>query len=456
MDTHTPPPARSRPRGGALTEGPVGRTLWRATLPLALALVVMFGVQLAEAWLVGRIGATALAALGFAAPVVLTAMSFGIGLSAGASAVVGRAIGAGEAGIGRLSRHVLAISAALGLVTGAVGFVLAPELPGWMGAGGEAAELATDYLRVWFPAAVLLMAGMAALALLRAAGDTGFQGAALAGAGVISLLLGWPLAFGIGSWPGFGLVGFPAAAALSWAGMLAASLWRIRGLGLLDGEGQSSLAAAARRVGRVGVPAAATNAIIPLAAGVFTALVAQHGEAAVAGFALGGRAEAMCMVAFFALSAVANPFAAQNAGAGRPDRVQEGMRLSLLFCGGLGLALAAALALGAPFVAAHLARDAAVAESAELYLRIMPWGFGAVGAIAVANAAFNGLERPMAAVAISMARTFVLGVPAAWLGGELAGEAGTLAGILAANVIAGALAAGWILRAANADHHGRP
>jgi Na+-driven multidrug efflux pump len=77
----------------------------------------------------------------------------------------------------------------------------------------------------------------------------------------------------------------------------------------------------------------------------------------------------------------------------------------------------------------------------------MPWGFGAVGAIAVANAAFNGLERPLPALAVSLARTLAIGVPAAWLGGRLAGETGTLLGILLTNLAVGAAAAAWVLRA---------
>ena len=55
-----------------------------------------------------------------------------------------------------------------------------------------------------------------------------------------------------------------------------------------------------------------------------------------------------------------------------------------------------------------------MAASTTLYLSLMPWGFGAVGAIAVANAAFNGLERPLPALAVSLARTLAVGVPAAW------------------------------------------
>jgi hypothetical protein len=289
---------------------------------------------------------------------------------------------------------------------------------------------------------------MAALSCCARAGDTRFQGAALAGAAALAFLLDWPLAFGVpGVVPGLGLAGLGVAASLAWSAMLVVALWRLRRLGMLGAGGGGGFAGAARRVMRVGVPAAATNAIIPLATGLFTAMMAAHGTAAVAGFAVGSRVETLCMTAFFALSAIANPFAAQNLGAGRMDRVRTGMRASLIFCAGLGLALAVALWLFAGWLAHALSPDAEVAASAALYLTIMPWGFGAVGAIAVVNAAFNGLERPFAAVAVSLARTLALGVPAAWLGGHLAGEAGTLAGILAANLLVGAAAGVAILRA---------
>ena len=184
-----------------------------------------------------------------------------------------------------------------------------------------------------------------------------------------------------------------------------------------------------------------------MATTLFTAMLAEHGAVAVAGFSVGSRVEALAMVAFFALSAVANPFAAQNAGAGRMERVRAGMRAALLFCAGCGAALGLLLWLLSPLVARLFTGDPAVAASAALYLSLMPWGFGAVGAIAVANAAFNGLERPLPALALSLARTLAIGVPVAWFGGRLGGEAGTLLGILLTNLAVGAAAALWVLRA---------
>ena len=336
----TTPPLAPAARRALMTEGPVDSLLFTASLPLAVALAAMFGVQLAETWLTGLLGREALAAMGFAAPIAMTATSFGIGLGAGASAVVARALGAGDPGAARLSAHALWLAAGTAAAVVLPGWLLAPSLLRALGAQGEVHALAQGYLRAWFPGAVPLVVGVVALSLIRAAGDTRFQGAALAGAGVVAFLLDWPLAFGVpGILPGFGVPGLAVAAALSWCGMLALSVRHLRRLGVLGplsaapGDG---FAASARRILRVGLPAAATNAIIPVATTLFTAMLAAHGAEAVAGFSIGSRVEALAMVAFFALSAVANPFAAQNAGAGRLDRVRAGMRASLIFCAAFG------------------------------------------------------------------------------------------------------------------------
>ncbi|MBL6078127.1 hypothetical protein JMJ56_08920 [Belnapia sp. T18] len=444
----TPAGATRQGNRATLSEGPVARGLAVATAPLAMALVVMFGIQLAEAWLTGLLGPHALAALGFVLPVAMTVMSFGIGLGAGATAVVARALGAGEEA-GRLSLHALLLAAAVAFGLALPCWFGAEALLRWLGAEGETRLLALAYLRSWLLGAVPLLTGMVALGIVRAAGDMRFGGSALAGAGILGFLLDWPLAFGLpGVVPGLGLPGLAVAADLSWLAMLLVSLQRLRRFGLLGTGGavMDGFLASTRRVLRVGLPAAGTNAIIPVANGLFTAMLAVQGSAAVAGFGLGSRVESMAMTALFALSAVVNPFAAQNAGAGRLDRLQTGMRASMSFCLAYGLAVALPLVVAAPWVAAAFTADPAVAASTTLYLRILPWGYGAIGAIAVACAAFNGLERPMSAVAISLVRTFVLGVPLAWIGGRLGGEAGTFAGLLIGNLGAGLLAAGWLLR----------
>src|SRR5690606_18436977 len=68
----------------------------------------------------------------------------------------------------------------------------------------------------------------------------------------------------------------------------------------------------------VGIPAAGTNAIVPIATGIITAMLARYGPEAVAGFGVASRVEALTLVMYYALSAIIGPFVGQNVSAGKP------------------------------------------------------------------------------------------------------------------------------------------
>ena len=100
-----------------------------------------------------------------------------------------------------------------------------------------------------------------------------------------------------------------------------------------------------------------------------------------------------------------------------------------------------------PWIAARFSGDPEVAAATAAYLSIVPVSYGMAGIIAVVNSAFNGLNRPGAAVLISVARTIGVNVPVAWIGGRLFGAPGVFLGVCAANILVGLGAAWWIWRA---------
>jgi putative MATE family efflux protein len=442
-------PTPTPPSRAAMTSGPVGPLLISLTLPMVGAVLSTIGYSVAETWFIARLGPAALSAVSFTFPVTMVVISLAIGLGAGTSAVVARALGAGEAAASALVVDALLLTTALGLVAAGIGELVVGPLFRALGAPEALLPLTASYLHIWFPAATLFMTAMVGLSAARAAGDARFQGVAMAGAALLNLALAAPAILGVGGWPGLGLRGAALANALSWGPLLAATLWRLRGLRLLA-DGLPTLerfVASAQRVLHVGLPAAGTNTIIPVSAAVVTGILATYGAKAVAGFGVAGRIESLSMVAFFALSAVMNPFAGQNAGAGRLDRVRAAMRASFGFCVGLGAVLAVALWFAGPWIAARFSGDPEVASATAAYLSIVPVSYGMAGIIAVVNAAFNGLNRPGAAVLISVARTMLVNVPVAWAGGRLFGAPGVFLGVCAANVLVGAGAAWWIWRA---------
>ena len=437
-----------KPRG-SMTVGPVAPMLAQLTAPMVIGVLSTIGYGVAETWMVAQLGADALSASSFTFPVTMAMISLAIGLSAGTSSVVARALGAGEAA-GVLVIDGMILTALLGVVAAVLLDMAAGPLFRAMGAPARLMPLILAYLHIWFAAVVLFMVGIVGLSAGRATGDARFQGLAMMAAAVLNAGLAAGAMFGVGGLPGLGLPGAAVGNALAWGALLAVTLWRLRRLGLLaDGlPGPARFMASARRVLRVGLPAAGTNTIIPVSAAILTGILSSYGAAAVAGAGVAGRIESLSMVPFFALSAIMNPFAGQNAGAGLLLRVRAAVRASFLFCIAFGLVLAAVLFVAAPTIAHVFTQDEAVASVIVTYLRLVPISYGLGGMIAIVNSAFNGLNRPGAAVVVSVARTMVINVPVAWLGGRLLGIHGVFMGVAISNVLVGAVSSWWVWRAA--------
>lgn len=431
-----------------MISGDVAALLFRLTLPMVGGVAAAIGYSVLETWFVAHLGPDGLSAAIFTFPVTMVIISLAIGLGAGTSAVVARALGGGE-DAGALVLGAMVLTVVLGLATAALMEIILAPLFRLMGAPGPLVSLILSYMRLWFPAAVLFMTAMVRLSAGRAAGDVRFQGLSMIVSALFNAALVAPLILGVGAWPGLGLPGAPLANACAWGALLAATLWRLRHLGLLRAgwPGWARFRASAARVLHVGLPAAGTNTIIPVSAAIVTAILAAYGAQAVAGFGVAGRVEGLSMVMAYALSAIMNPFAGQNAGAGRLDRVRSGLRVSFIFCLALGGALALALYGAGCWIAARFTEDPAVAAAVIAYLRLVPISYGGAGIIAVVNATFNGLNRPGAAMIISATRTLGVNVPVAWLGGQFFGANCVFLGVCVSNLAVGLVAAIWVWRA---------
>jgi putative MATE family efflux protein len=366
---------------------------------------------------------------------------------------VARALGAGDAPAARrLATDAVLLTfvviATLGVATAAA---IGP-LFGVLGAGPELLPLIEGYLSIWLPGVALFMVPMVGLGAVRAAGNTRFQGGAMIAAVAVNALLDPLLIFGAGPIPALGLRGAALGNVAAWVLLCAAALWKMRQEGLLETTALprwKAFRASTRSILHVGLPAAASNAIIPLSTALIVGILAGFGPEAVAGLGIATRIEGLAMIAFLGLSAVVNPFFAANAGAGRRDRLQEALRLLRRFALWFGFAAAALLWFAAPWLADRFSDDPQVAAVAASYLRLVPLSYGAAGLIMTSNAAFNGLGLPLAAMAISALRMFALNVPIAWLGARWFGVPGVFLGIATANLVVGTIAARWIRRLAH-------
>lgn len=422
----------------SLSEGPIWRALARVSAPMSFGIFAVLSVGLADAYFLGQIGETELAAVGYIYPVTTAVTSLAIGLSAGANASLSQAIGHGDsdADVNRLALHSIGLGLLVSVIGALIFWVSAASLFSAMGAGEDVSSSIASYLPWWTLSFPFLVVMMILNAGFRAHGDGTTSAVIMVLVAVINVALDPLLIYGWGPIPAMEVGGAALATAIARTVITVAALIYAFKTGILGwcGEPLSGVWNSVKEITNVGLPAAFSNAINPAAMAAVTAAVATLGETAVAGFGAATRVQSLALVPLLAFSAGIGPVVGQNWGAERKDRVDGAMRLIFGFCVIYGTAAALVLTLAGPWIAGQIASDEAAADFTRLYLQFVSWTFFGYGILVTANAAMNARSKPLWSMGLSLARIFLIYLPFAWIGVWLFGFAGILAAAMMANV----------------------
>jgi Na+-driven multidrug efflux pump len=404
----------------------------------AIGLVAVFLVDLLNLLYISLLKQNALtAAIGFTGAVSYFQIALSIGMTIGLGAVVSRTIGAGHyAEARRIASSGMFVMAALMLAIGlAVLAALNPILAGLGAAAGPVHDQAYFYLAVAAPFLPFMAIGMATSALLRAVGDARrSMTISLAGAAVTAvldpiLILGLHM----------GLHGAVISTIISRATVAALGLRAVRGHGLLQAPDWSCLGADARRVGQVAMPAILTNVATPVGGAYTTHAMASFGLAAVAGQATTDRILPVAFGFIFALTGAVGPIMAQNLGAAQFRRVRQTLRSSLLL---VTLCVLSVWAVLYGLQNELIWLFSATGVSADIVRLFCDWtaaSFLFLGALFVANAAFNNLGFPILATVFNWGRATLGTIPFVYAG-RAYGPLGVLVGQALGCILFGLLA----------------
>ncbi|WP_406828949.1 MATE family efflux transporter [Microbulbifer sp. ARAS458-1] len=438
---------RSQP---SLLDGAVAAHLQRLALPMVWGILATMSFNVVDTYFVSQLGDGPLAAMSFTFPVVMVINALAIGLGAGTSSAVARAYGAGDMSrVRQLVTDATLLALLLAVLVSAIGLLTIEPLFRLLGAQERLLPLITEYMVPWYYGAVFAVVPMVSLSALRAIGNSALTGRIMIAVAVFNLVLDPLLIFGLFGFPRLELQGAALATVIARGVSFFIALYVLaRREQLLSAptlnwrlvkESWSSLL-------RVGLPAIATNVIIPVSGGVVVALVAAHGADAVAGLGIALRIEPLALIVFYALSSVVGPFMGQNAGAGKQQRLHETIAVLSRFCIVFGVGLAILLWLLGRHIAALFSDSPQVLAVAVGYLSLVPFSYAGYGFVMSANAAFNGLGHPLPGTIISFLRVLGLYLPLAWLGNYVLGIYGLFVATVIANLTIGILAWWWLRR----------
>ena len=259
-----------------LTQGPVGKQLVDMTVPVLLGIATMMGQGLIDTWFIGQVGDAQLAAFSFGFPILMIVTSVAIGLGAGTSSVVARAIGADDhQRARRLSTDSLLLSFLVTAIISAIGIVTIGPLFRLLGAPDELMPLIRGFMIILYMGVPFIVVGMVGMASMRATGDTRLPSMLMILAAILNVILDPILIFGVGPVPAMGLNGAAMAALLARASIFIGTLYLMRhrlDMVSFNKPDPAELRQSWRDVLHVGIPAAGTNIIVPVGAAVVTGL----------------------------------------------------------------------------------------------------------------------------------------------------------------------------------------
>ena len=428
-----------------LLHGSVPAHLARLTLPSIGGMFAIMVFNLTDTWYVSRLGTDELAAMGFTFAVVMMVGALAIGFSTGSASIITRAIGAGDRAKARrtVSDGMVLTILATALISIAGYFSIRPLFSA-LGAQGRVLELVEVYMQYWFFGAIFAIMPPVCDSCLRAGGDMIRPLLVMCTCAIGNIILDPILIFGWGPIPAMGMKGAALATIISRAGGMIASLaflhFRSR---LIDWSRPhlSELLSSWKQILMLGIPAALTQALNPVAQGGYMRIAAGVGGVqAVAAMATGTRIENFVFIIAISYGIAIVPFVGHNFGAGAMDRVQQTRRLSNRIAPAYAAITLLLLLPSAGFFSNLFSTDETVVQMSRTYLIIAVLGHTGFYISNWMSQLLSVIGKPKPVMAINLSRVFLFLLPLCLLGSRLFGYKGLIGGIALGNTLAGLLA----------------
>ncbi len=320
---------------GVLRDGAPPAEIRRAVLDLAWPAVIEYAlttlIGVANMVMVGRVGASAVAAVGICNQPLLLAQGVFQALTVGSTAVVARHVGAGELQeASEAGRQSVVLTLSLGLIASLPFLVWARNIVVWMGARPEVIEGATTYMRVVGGGTVFTVAGIVVAAILRGSGDTQTPMRVNGVANIVNVAVGLVLIFGYFGFPALGVAGAAYGALIARLTSTVLFLVALYGgrtkLSMSLRDSHRPTRAVVARIFRVGLPAALEQFVMRGGQVLFARIIASLGTVAYAAHQITVNAESLGYTPAQALGAASTTIVGQNLGAGQPHMAERGAR----------------------------------------------------------------------------------------------------------------------------------
>jgi len=311
-------------------EDPIWRLMGRFSTPAIISMTVSSTYNLVDAAFVGRLGATALAAMAVTYPLVLSFVAVASGTAMGATSLIARSLGARD---DESAVRTAGVAVVLGFIVSAlIAAICLPMLDTLLhvlGAGGAVLPLARSYISVLIMCNIFAYLSLVLASTVRADGNPLFASAVSISAGLLNVALDPVFIFGIGPVPTLGIQGAAIATVISQAAATGALVfWMIRGKTGFAFRPSHFIPRLSVILGiyRVGAASLVRSGAQFVVMAVINSTAASFGVVPLAIIGVLARAGRFNQMPILGLGQGITPVISYNYGAGKTTRVAEVMR----------------------------------------------------------------------------------------------------------------------------------
>jgi putative MATE family efflux protein len=398
----------------------IGRALLALSIPITLGNLLQTGYQLTDAFWVGRLGASAVAAVAISTPVTFLVIALGSGLAMAGSVLIALYAGAGRQDkVDHVAGQTMMMVLLTSLVLGVAGYLLVPGILALLRVPQEVRIGALSFMRVSFVGVVFVFIYLMFQALMRGVGQTRLPLFIVFAAVLLNFALDPLFVYGWGPLPGTGVVGAAEATVVTQG--LAAAL----GIGIfirgrhgihLKWEDLHPDLSYLRKAFMLGLPASIDLSTRTLGLVTMTYLVAGFGTLPTAVYGVGLTIMQVVTIPAAGLSMALSTLVGQNLGADQSERAEKIARLGIFYgFAALSMLGIAAFAEAPTLVAFFVPSDRDLTVAAAGFLRIMALTWGGTGIQLCIVGVFRASGHMICAMLIAILSQWVVQFPLAYV-----------------------------------------
>ncbi len=424
------------------TKGSIVKQLFFFSTPIMLANLLQVSYQFIDSlWVGNLLGANALGAITIASTVVVTVLSFIIGINHATLTILSQQRGQQtDTGLKSYLNAFVVVLAVLSILAGIIGFIFSETILLMLDTPVEMLADANAYLRINFIGILFLLGYNFISSVLRSLGDSKTPLTFVLVAVILNTVLD-PIFISVFNW---GIEGAAYATVLSQAiSFLYGLLYTLRRklvpftLPTLPTREEVWL------ILKLGIPSGLQMMVIHAGVLAIMSVVNTFGENVVAGFGASQRIDSLITLPAMALGTAVNSMAGQNIGANRWDRVRQlaiygaGYNLVIMLIMALVIVL-----LAEPLIGLFISPGEAALFGTD-YLKIIAFFYPFIGLNFILNGIVRGSGAMYQVLVLNILSFWVLRYPLTYIFSDLFGQNGIAYGMGISFVLSSLFAFGY-------------